>query len=146
MPGLRSGMLSNVGRRIVAGTLAVAVPLAVVLGLFVHAHPDDHHADHHEAGAIHAHFAGHSHSAPHDGDQTGPGISDDAHDRPIYLRAYLSEAIVAAHLHAVVPRAVVVATPPVRPAQPPLQVVHGHDPPAIPFRPSRAPPRLPVLI
>lgn len=138
-------MLSSVGRRIVAGTLAVAVPVAVVLGLFVHAHPDDHHGDHHEAGAIHAHFAGHSHSAPHR-DETGPGISDDAHDRPIYLRAYLVDAVVTMHLHAVVSRALVVPTPPVRPAQPPLQVVHGHDPPVVPFCPSRAPPRLPVLI
>jgi hypothetical protein len=125
----------------------VAVPVAALLGLFVHAHPDDHDTDHHEARAIHAHLGGHAQAARH-GAVEGPVISDgeDDHDRAVYFDAYVGEAITSSSVVAAVPPAVDVPAPAVRRAQPPLQVVHGHDPPGLAFRPTRAPPRLPVLI
>jgi hypothetical protein len=139
-------MLSDVRRRLVAGALALVVPVATLLGLFVHEHPDDHETDHHAARAIHAHFGGHTHASHHD-TPDGPAISDDDdHDRAVYLAVYVGEALAAPPLVAVVPHEVDVRTPAVRRSQPPLLVVHGHDPPALTDRPSRAPPRLPVLI
>jgi hypothetical protein len=47
---------------------------------------------------------------------------------------------------ATVPPALDVPLPAARRARPPVLVVHGHDPPALALLPSRAPPRLPVLI
>ena len=125
----------------------MAVPLAALLGLFVHAHPDDHDTDHHEARAIHAHLDGHAHvERPRQAE--GPAVTDgeDDRDRAVYFDTYVGEAIASSSVAAAVPPAVGVAAPAVRRAQPPLQVVHGHDPPDLAFRPTRAPPRLPALI
>ena len=134
-----------------AAVLATVVPAATVLALFVHAHPDDHDTDHHAAHAIHSHLGGHTHPGHH-ADPHAPAAGgtvitdDDDHDSAVYVGAFVAEAMPSFSLVAVVALAADLPTPAERAAQPPLLVVHGHDPPALRLRPSRAPPRLPVLI
>lgn len=121
--------------------------MATVLALFVHSHPDDHDTAHHAGRAVHAHFQGHTHQgdAAH---APGPVIGDDdgGSDRAIYIGAFLGEATASVPVLAVAPEVIRLSAPAERPAQSPLQVVHGHDPPPLTSLPARAPPRLPVLI
>lgn len=122
------------------------VPVASLLALFVHEHPADH-GTHHDAREIHTHFNGHPHADHHDVPAGVPTADDDDdHERPIYLGAVVGEATAAAPLIAVLWEPVQLSTPAELPAQPPVHVVHGHDPPARHSLPARAPPSHPVLI
>jgi hypothetical protein len=134
-----------VSRRLVAGTLVVAVQVAALLAPFVHAHPDDHDTDHHAAHAIHAHFSGHAQPArpAHRG---ASSLNDDDHDRAVFLQIFLGEAAAAFHVGAATVESFELAAPGERRAQLALQVVHGHDPPAVALLPARAPPLSPAVI
>src|SRR5687768_11220601 len=50
--------------RLTAAALSVAIPVAALCALLVHAHLDDHHADHDDAPVVHSHFSGHVDAAP----------------------------------------------------------------------------------
>jgi hypothetical protein len=131
----------------VAGALVVVVPVAAVLALFVHSHPDDHDTAHHAGRAVHGHFAGHTHDGgPAHTD--GPVVGDDDRDvdRAIYIGAFLGEAAAFVPVAAVVREVIRLSAPEERRAQSPLQVVHGHDPPPLTSLAARAPPPAPVLI
>src|SRR5688572_15355280 len=132
-----------VRQRFVAGVLMVAVPVAAVIALFVHAHPDDHDTDHHQAHAVHAHFSGHDHHAPAD----GPLLTGDegGRERAVFLGVFLGAAVASFTIVAALPPSIERVAPPEMPVRRTLQVAHGHDPPALSSLPARAPPRLPVL-
>ncbi len=125
----------------------VVVPMAAVLALYVHSHPDDHDTAHHAGRAVHAHVHGHTHQrgAAH---APGPviGDPDGGFDRAIYIGAFLGEATTWLPVVAVARDVIRLSAPAERRAQSPLQVVHGHDPPPLTSLAARAPPRLPVLI
>jgi hypothetical protein len=129
----------------------VAVPVAAVIALFVHAHPDDHDTDHHQAHAVHAHFSGHDHhhrDHDHDDHAGGPQLTDGegGHDRAVFIGVFLGATITSFSIVAALPPSIERVAPPERPIRRTLQVAHGHDPPALSSLPARAPPRLPVLI
>jgi len=48
-----------VARRLIAAGLCAALQVGAWCAPLVHAHLDDHHDDHHDAPAVHAHFGGH---------------------------------------------------------------------------------------
>ena len=57
----------------------------------VHAHPDDHHADHHPANAIHAHLDGH---APHSHADASEGraiLAEEAPERAVAMPLFVAE-------------------------------------------------------
>jgi hypothetical protein len=134
-------MLWLVSRKCVAGLLVSALPVAALLGLVLHAHPDDHNTDHHAAHVIHAHFGGHE-QGHHEARRDGHPVYDDAddHDRAVYFESFVGEATASFVIAAAVPLEIDIPTPEVQAAQPPVQVVHGHDPPLCSQLAPRAPP------
>jgi hypothetical protein len=134
---------ADVGRRLLAFGLSVAVQLAAVSAPLVHVHPDDHDTDHHRARAVHAHFEGHSGSSI----PIGRAILEETdHDRAVFLQVFVSTASSSFALTAAVPTFVELDPPAEAPAHRSVNVVHGHDPPVSASLPARAPPLLPVLI
>lgn len=136
-------MLVDVSRKFVAGLLMAALPAAALVGLVLHVHPDEHDSAHHPAQAVHAHFGGHGHghaghAVRHDG---RPEIDDvDHHERAVYFETFVGETTASIVIAAAVPAGIDLPAPAVQAAQPPVQVVHGHDPPSRSRLAPRAPP------
>src|SRR5688572_5048114 len=79
----------NTVRKVIALTLALAVQAAALRAPLVHAHPDDHATEHHEAREVHTHWAGHG-TSHESSDQPSLGAAD--HDRAVFLNAFVAVA------------------------------------------------------
>jgi len=130
------------GRSLLAGILALCVPIGAMCAPFLHAHVDED-ADHHHPASVHAHLSGHtpSHAAHH-----GVSLEAPDHDRAIYLQVYVAVQPTSFDVLDATPPAFVLAAPPERPAHVTVAVTHGHDPPLVAALDSRPPPASPVLI
>lgn len=124
-------------RRLLAAVLTAAVQVALVGAPLVHAHPDDHATEHHHGRAVHAHWTGHSHS-PHQADTPVLGSPD--HDRAVFLSAFVAVAVSAFATPATSHSSYELPSPAETAAHRSVGVVHGHDPPFLQPRTSRAPP------
>lgn len=133
--------MTEVTRGLTAVALSVALPLGALCAPLVHAHLDDHDGDHHRAHEIHAHVSDHV-SSDHATHSTAAGASvdEDESGRAVYLQLFVA----VAHASFDAPDAVAMswdlAAPAESPARHSLHVVHGHDPPFLGSRSSRAPP------
>lgn len=131
------------GRSLLAGVLALCVPLGALCAPFLHAHVDED-ADHHDhPTSVHAHVSGHapSHAVPHGLTLDGPD-----HDRAIYLQVFVAVHPAAFEIPAVAQAPFDLTAPEERRAHITVEVTHGHDPPFAAALDSRPPPRIPVLI
>ena len=118
--------------------LSMAVQLATLSAPLVHVHPDDHATDHHRAHEVHAHFERHAVPA-RPADET---IVDhpEASDRAVFLRLFVGVATAEFDLPAAVPACFALTPPGEGRSMRALYGFHGHDPPFIRSRSSRAPP------
>ena len=123
-------------RAVVATSLTLALQLAAIWAPLVHLHPDDH-ADHHGAPPIHAHFSGHAGTAVPSGQAE---LAQDDDERAVFLQLFV--AVAATTFPAIAaPASLFTVVPAIETsAHPPVDVVHGHDPPFMRSLPSRAPP------
>jgi hypothetical protein len=126
----------------IAVALSVAVQAAVLGAPLVHAHPDDHATTHHSGRAVHSHWGGHTH-VPR---SSAAALSDDDHDRAIFLSAFVAVAASAVTVPHVAQAVFELLVPAERAAHRGVEVVRSHDPPVARSRSPRAPPTLPVLI
>lgn len=126
-------------RKALAVALSLAVHAAALSAPLVHAHPDDHATEHHDARAIHTHWAGHT---PSRGTSDGPVLGTENHDRAVFLGAFA--AVAPSPLYAPGVTHGVFALPALVEgvAHRGVEVAHGHDPPFFRTLPSRAPPAL----
>ena len=159
--------MTKVLRTLTAVELSVAIPLGALCAPLVHAHPDNHHADHHGANRIHAHLGGHrptpeaparprrsasaeagdlDHHPLHQHDLTGgtPAIEQDADAEQITRL----QVFVAVYADAFTPPALpnarfILPTPPESAMRRPPEVVHSHGPPYASSTGPRAPPAFP---
>jgi len=130
------------GRKLLAGVLALSVPLGAMCAPFLHAHIDEDHDDHHST-SVHAHFAGHTQKhATHD----QASVDETDHDRAIYLQAFVAVGATAFEIPAVAVGTFRLTAPTERAPRVSVLVAHGHDPPLAAALDSRPPPRIPVLI
>lgn len=128
--------MTEVTRTLTAVGLAVAIPLGALCAPLVHAHVDDHDADHHRTRTIHAHLSHHSsHSTA-----AGSRVHEDEADRAVSLQLFVAVAPASFDVPAAVVTSWDLGTPAESPARHSLRVVHGHDPPFLTSLPSRAPP------
>jgi hypothetical protein len=105
----------------------------------VHAHLDDHASEHHAADEVHAHIDPHADAAtPRTIDR--PRIASHPDTEPLYLKLFLAVSLTVVELPAAMSTSCEFAVPAERPSKQSLYVVHGHDPPALRTRPTRAPP------
>jgi hypothetical protein len=123
-------------RRLIAFGLALAVPGGAVCALFLHAHLDTDHGNHHST-SVHAHVSSH---APAHVEHDGIAVDDADRDHPIYLQVFVAVESTVFQTPAM-PRAVFAAVPMVdhRPRTFVI-VTHGHDPPLVDALDSRPPP------
>ena len=128
------------GRSILAGVLALSVPIGAMCAPFLHAHVDED-ADHHHPTSVHAHLSGHPSDVPHN----GATLEEPDHDRAIYLQTFVAVQPAPFDVPAIAPTLFVMAAPPERPAHVAVDVTHGHDPPLATALDSRPPPCLPDL-
>ena len=123
-------------RRFTAIALAVAVQAYALTAPFMHAHLDDHDADHHAAPEVHSHFS--AHATHHAAGATEVG--EDDHDRPVYLQLFVAVDPEPAPAAGIVISAYDLPAPAEARAHVPVKVVHGLDPPFFTLLPARAPP------
>ena len=133
------------GRRLLALGLAVALQAGAVTSPLVHAHLDDHHHGHHDAGRVHAHVDGHAiehHADPHTSAIHGEESPWSVVHVPFFVAAHADVSLEPALPHA----PFIFADAGESLMRQPPDVVRSHGPPAA--RPSapRAPPRSSVLI
>ena len=126
-------------RKATALALALAVQTAGLTAPFVHAHPDDHATDHHDAHAVHAHFAGHQ-ASHHSTAPNGLSVETDDNDRAVYVNAFVALAVTSFSIPAAIVTTFELPVPAERAAHRPVDVSHGHDPPAFGSQSPRAPP------
>src|SRR5688500_10278969 len=124
-------------RRLLAAVLTVAIQGAVVGASLVHAHPDDRVTAHHRGRAGHAHWAGDSYST-HQSDR--PVVCRPAHHPAVFLDAFVAVAISTSATPATTHSSSELRSPAETAAHRSVDVVHGHDPPFLQPRTSRAPP------
>jgi hypothetical protein len=132
-------------RRGLACVLTLAVQAAATMAPFAHAHLDDHATDHHGgARAIHSHFGQHHHHDAHRLPPThGPAIEDPDDDTPVVFPLFVAVGGQSFEVRPAALTFVALPAPMESPAHRSVQVVHGHDPPSVLSRPSRAPPAVP---
>jgi hypothetical protein len=130
-------------RKVLALALSLAVQAAGLQAPLVHAHPDDHATEHHAGRALHSHWGGHA-SKPHAPEGPAAGAPD--HDRAVFVGAFAAVAVAAFPAPAVADTVATLPVPPERAAHNSIDISPGHDPPSARSLPTRAPPRLPVLI
>jgi hypothetical protein len=130
------GQNSQVIRRVLAFSLALAVQGGAVCAPFLHAHVDAGHDDRHST-SVHAHFSSH---APAHARHQGMSIENAERDHAIYLQVFVAVAASVFQSPAI-PRAVFAPVPVIeRAPRPFVLVTHGHDPPLIDALESRPPP------
>src|SRR5688572_32002807 len=128
--------MTEVIRTLTAVGLSVAIPLGALCAPLVHAHVDDHDADHHRTHKIHAHVSHHSsHSTAAES-----RVHDDEADRAVSLQLFVAVAPASFDVPAAVVTSWDLGALAESPARHSLRVVHGHDPPFLTSLPSRAPP------
>lgn len=125
-------------RNAVAVALALALQAAGLSALLVHAHPDEHATGHHAGRTVHTHFAGHTH-APAPG-TTSLAAAD--HDRAVFLETFIAVTPSSPLLAGATEDVFDVPFAAERRPHRAFEVVHGHDPPSLRRRSSRAPPAL----
>jgi hypothetical protein len=125
-------------RRAVAVALSIAVQVSAVTLPFLHAHTDDHASPHHDAHAVHSHFA--EHEARHAHSSETAIDHDDDDDQAVYLQLFVAVGAQAAPVGAPALAVFELATPAEQPLHSPVLVVHGHDPPLSDSLSPRAPP------
>lgn len=133
-------------RGLIAGGLSVAIQAGALCAPLVHAHLDEHHADHHLPYGVHAHVNGHGGEDHRASAETSAVHSEDDPEQITEFQIFVAvDAAAAAEL----------PLPPVRFALlPPLEstlrrppdVVRSHSPPDRSLADSRAPPAWSVLI
>jgi hypothetical protein len=136
-----------VGRRLLAFGLTVAIQAAAVSAPLVHAHLDDHHADHHRANGIHAHL--HGHDAPHSHPQPDQRVA--IHAEEARERAVTMPLFVAVHVDAAIEPALAESRFDIPAAadslmRRPPEDLRSHGPPLSAALSPRAPPVFSVLI
>jgi hypothetical protein len=124
-------------RKVIAIALSLAVQAAALSAPLVHAHPDDQATEHHGAGEIHGHWAGHGHS--HDPSQA-PALDAADHDRAVFLNAFVAVAASPFPAQAVTLNAFELPAPRERAPHRVIDIANGHDPPCLLSLSSRAPP------
>jgi hypothetical protein len=132
---------TGVTRRILALGLALAVQGGAVCALFLHAHVEADHDDHH-ATPVHAHFSSHAPArVEHPGfSEGGVSVEESDRDHAIYLQVFV--AVQASVFQSpALPRAVFAPVPVIERTPRTFVVVsHGHDPPLVHALDSRPPP------
>jgi hypothetical protein len=124
-------------RKVVAIALALAVQGGALTAPLVHAHPDEHATDHHAAGTVHTHWAGHTHSSqPSD----IPAFDTADPDRAVFLNAFVAVATTVFSAPAAALTAFALPVAAERAAHRRVEIVRSHDPPCIRSLCSRAPP------
>jgi hypothetical protein len=126
-------------RRVLAIALSLAVQAAALSAPLVHAHPDDHPTEHHDAGEVHGHWAAHTH---HRGSSHSPALDEADHDRAVFLNAFVAVATSSFPAQAVTSGVFELAAPRERAPHRVLEIANGHDPPCRRSLSSRAPPSL----
>jgi len=124
-------------RKVIAVGLSLAVQAAALSAPLVHAHPDDHATEHHDARAVHTHWAGHARSS-HSSD--APALGTDDHDRAVFLNVFVAVAASSFPAPGVTHLVFELPVPGERAAQRDLEMLHSHDPPFFRSVSSRAPP------
>jgi len=124
-------------RRVIAIALSLAVQAAALSAPLVHAHPDDHATEHHGAGEVHSHWAGHHH--PQDSSHS-PALDATDHDRAVFLNAFVAVAASSFPGQAVTLGAFELPAPRERAPHRVIEIANGHDPPCLRSLSSRAPP------
>jgi hypothetical protein len=124
-------------RKVIAIALSLAVQAAALSAPLVHAHPDDHATEHHGAGEIHTHWAGHgqSHESSH-----SPALDEVDHDRAVFLNAFVAVAASSFPTPAVALGVFQLPAPRERAPHRVVEIASGHDPPCFRSLSSRAPP------
>lgn len=136
-------------RTLAAVGLSVALPLGALCAPLLHAHLDDHHADHHDANRVHAHLGGHDvdhHDASSEEQiaEGRPEVAPDADPEGVTrLQVFVAvhpgtpaaPALPLARYTLPAPLESIMRRPPV--------VVHSHGPPSVSSAGSRAPPAFP---
>jgi len=150
--GPNPATIQAVRRRLLAVSLAIAVPVGALCAPLVHAHPDDHHDGHHGASRVHSHLAAHGI------DHTGPTAHDIDHHH-VRLGAFEIEAGAGTELVTrvqffvadqpndlipigLLPLGFALPAPLESVMRRPPVVSHSHDPPLARSGPSRAPPAI----
>jgi hypothetical protein len=123
-------------RTILVVLVSAAVQAAALRAPLVHAHVDDHDAAHHDGRTVHAHLAPHVHAdAPH-----GLAVETAADERTIFLQSFVAVRTAAPDAPAVATASFDLVVPAEGARRRAPDAVHGHDPPPLRARPSRAPP------
>jgi hypothetical protein len=129
----------HIVRKVVAIALSLAVQVAALSAPLVHAHPDDHATEHHGAGEVHTHWAGHDH--PRDSSHS-PALDAVDRDRAVFLNAFVAVAASLFPSQAVTLAVFTLPAPRERAPHRVIDIANGHDPPCRRSLSSRAPPSL----
>jgi len=128
-------------RRLTAAGLCIALQVGALCAPLVHAHLDDHHADHHDVPVVHAHAGGHPQGPARDQPAIGP---EDGSEQTTRLQVFVA---VAPGVFAVpaLPPARFTLRPALESAMRRLpELVRSHGPPPAHAVAPRAPPSLTV--